>query len=96
MPLHLQFNFVLPNLAVHFMKTTRLLGYYISPLKFEFQRWIETKIRLGGIMIKRSPEEQHKGCSKLLPNSRNRVQRKMTTDIERSTESQVMKYTCSI
>ena len=78
------------------MKTTRLLGYYISPLKFEFQRWIETKIRLGGIMIKRSPEEQHKGCSKLLPNSRNRVQRKMTTDIERSTESQVMKYTCSI
>ena len=55
----------------------------------------ESKIRLGGIMIKRSPEEQHEGCSELLPDSRNRVQRKKT-DIERSTESQVMKYTCSI
>ena len=40
MPLHLKFNFVLPNLAVHFLKTTRL---HISPLKFEFQCRIRIK-----------------------------------------------------
>ena len=40
MPLHLKFNFVLPNLAAHFLKTTLL---HISPLKFEFQCRIRIK-----------------------------------------------------
>jgi len=41
----------------------------------------ESKIRLGGIIIERSPEEQHEERSELLPDSRNKVQRKKT-DIE--------------
>ena len=51
-------------------------------------RGYESKIRLGGIIIERSPEEQHEERSELFPDSRNKVQRKKT-DIERSTESQV-------
>ena len=38
----------------------------------------ESKIRLGGIIIERSPEEQHEEHSELLPDSRNKVQRKKT------------------
>ena len=69
---------------------TRKLIYFVinlSKLNGHFTG-IRIKIRLGGIIIERSPDEQHEERSKLLPDSRNKVQG-IKTDTERSTESQV-------